>query len=135
MGRVRRFLGMTGLRKSDAVAELNLPEEKRRFASRAASENETKAMTNISKALSAAGVVGILVLVGGCSFAPDKVLETSSVARKKPRAVEVTVDAPVARPSLSDKCLQRHVDYQAGRNQPASLEQKQAMDAACANVH
>ena len=90
-------------------------------------------MTNISKALVAAGLAGVVALVGGCSSAPEKVLETSSVARKKPRSVEVTEHAP--KPTLADTCAQRHVDYQAGRNQPTSLEQKQAMDAACAGAH
>jgi hypothetical protein len=85
-----------------------------------------------SKAFAAASFLGLSCLLAGCSSAPDKVLETSSVARKKPRAVEVTESAP--KPTLADKCLQRHVDYQAGRNQPTSLEQKQAMDATCANA-
>ena len=92
-------------------------------------------MTYIPRKLTVAIAGGVLALLGGCSSAPDKVLETSSVARKKHRAVEVTEAAPVAKPSLAEKCLQRHVDYQAGRNQPTSLEQKQSMDAACASAH
>lgn len=86
-------------------------------------------MAKYTKSLIAAGFA---CLLAGCSSAPDKVLETSSVARKKPRAVEVSEAA--SKPTLVEKCLQRHVDYQAGRNQPASLEQKQAMDAACASA-
>ncbi|MEQ1697931.1 MAG: hypothetical protein ABL901_19025 [Hyphomicrobiaceae bacterium] len=82
-----------------------------------------------------AGILGLTCLLAGCSSGPDKVLETSSLARKKSRSVEVTQNAPAAKPTLADKCLQRHVDFQAGRNQPATLEQKQAMDAACASAH
>lgn len=89
-------------------------------------------MRRQTKAFGSAWVLGLACLLAGCSSAPDKVLETSSIARKKPRAVEVTEAAP--KPTLADKCLQRHVDYQAGRNQPATLEQKQAIDAACASA-
>jgi len=81
-----------------------------------------------------AGAAGFACLLAGCSAAPEKMLETSSLARKKPRPADASEMAAVSKPTLSQACAQRHVDYQAGRNQPSTLEQKQAMDAACAGT-
>jgi len=87
-----------------------------------------------SKCLIVASAASVACLLAGCSAAPEKMLETSSLARKKPRPADASQIAAVSKPTLSQACTQRHLDYQAGRNQPATLEQKQAMDAACAGT-
>lgn len=89
-------------------------------------------MAKLSKTIIAAAAAACTGILAGCSSAPDKALETSSFAHKKTRTAEV-MDAS-GKPTLAQTCAQRHLDYQAGRNQPTTLEQKKAMDAACAGA-
>lgn len=86
--------------------------------------------------IATAAVCLLSVVVTGCAASPDKSFETGSMVRKvsarnAPAAEPQTVSQ---RPSLADRCLQRHVDYQAGRNQPATLEEKRMWDWACTSA-